>query len=136
MLKQLSTLVCAAMLASSCGTTPTTPTTPEVAFPVSLAMQVGQTQSAGALNVTFVGVNSDSRCPAAALCITSGDAYLQFALSTTDQSSAQQLQVYDPKTKSTRYAGFTVEVENLAPYPITWNSIKPEDYRVSVKVDR
>lgn len=92
--------------------------------------------TAGGLTVTFIGVSSDSRCPAAAICITSGEATLQFAFYANSRSANNVLQVYDPDKKRTVYEGFSVEVQTLAPYPITFNSIKPEDYRVTVKVDR
>lgn len=91
---------------------------------------------AGGLNLTFIGVTKDSRCPAAALCITSGEATLQFAFSANSRTASQELQLYHPDNRHTDYEGFTIEVETLAPYPITFNSIRPEDYRVTVKVDR
>lgn len=129
----LSTFVIAAALTASCGGNPTSP---ETTFPVTATLQPGETTMAGGLSVKFVGVTQDSRCPAAAICIVAGDANLQFELSTSNGSAGQQLQVEHPDNKHTTFQGYSVEVQGLAPYPITFNSIKPEDYRVTVKVDR
>jgi len=99
-------------------------------------MQPGQMSTAGGLTVTFIGVSSDSRCPAAAICITSGEATLQFGFYANSRSGNNALQLYDADKKRTVYEGFSIEVQTLAPYPITFNSIKADDYRVTVKVDR
>jgi hypothetical protein len=133
MLKLLSALVCAALVTIACGSRPTSP---ETGFPVMATLQPGQTVSTGGLTVKFVGVTNESRCPAAAICITSGDATMQFALSVSSQMATEELKVNHPDERRTQYAGFTVEVETLAPYPITFNSIKPGDYRVTLKIDR
>ncbi len=133
MTRFLSLIVCAAAMAAGCGASPTSPEGP---LTVTAILQAGQTTSAGGLSVTFVGVTTDSRCPAAAICITSGDATLQFAFSANNRAADGQLQVYHPDKKHTQYEGFTIEVQNLAPYPITFNSIKPEDYRVTIRVSR
>ena len=133
MMRSLAVLVGTVALAAGCGARPTAPDT---SFPVTLTLQPGQTASAGGLNLTFVGVSNDSRCPAAAICITSGEATLQFGFATNTRAASQDLQLYHPDNRRTNYEGFTIEVETLAPYPITFNSIRPADYRVTVKVDR
>jgi hypothetical protein len=131
MVRSLSTFAVAALLVAGCSS----PAAP-VNFPVSATLQPGQSVSAGSLSVTFIGVTNDSRCPAAAICITSGDATLQFALSTTSKTSTRDLQVWNPETRKTSYEGFSIEVETLAPYPVTFNSIRPDEYRATVKIDR
>jgi hypothetical protein len=133
MTRSIYALVCAAALAAGCGARPTTP---DVVFPVTVTLQPGQSTIAGGLNLKFVGVSNDSRCPAAAICITSGEATLQFALSANSRSDNKDLQLYHPDNRHTTYEGFSVEVEALAPYPITFNSIRAEDYRVTIKIDR
>ena len=47
-----------------------------------------------------------------------------------------QLQVEHPDNRRTTYRGYTMEVQGLEPYPYTVNPIKPEDYKVTVKVTK
>lgn len=133
MMRSLVAVVFSATLAAACGGNSTSP---EPSFPVTLTMQPGQMSTAGRLAVTFIGVSSDSRCPAAAICITSGEATLQFSFYANDRSTTNALQLYDADKKRARYEGYVIDVQTLAPYPITFNSIRAEDYRVTVKVDR
>jgi hypothetical protein len=122
-----------ALVSAACGGHPTSP---DASFPVTLTLQPGQMSSAGDLAVTFLGVSSDSRCPAAAICISSGEATLQFAFYANSRSTNNTLQLYDADKRRINYEGFQVEVQTLAPYPITFNSIRAEDYRVTVRIDR
>jgi len=133
MSRNVFAIVLAAGMSFGCGGYSTSP---ETSFPVTLTMQPGQLSTAGDLAITFIGVSNDSRCPAAAICITSGEATLQFSFYANSRSANNALQVYDAAKRRTVYEGFSIEVQTLAPYPITFNSIKADDYRVTVKVDR
>lgn len=134
MSSKLIAFACATLVASSCAATPTQPDS--TVFPVTLSLKAGQTSAAGGLGVTFVGVTNDWRCPINALCISSGDAYLKFVLAANNDLADYQLQVEHPDYRRTTYRGYTLEVQSLEPYPYTVNPIKPEDYKVTVKVTR
>lgn len=133
MSKTLNTLALAAALCAGCGANPNSP---ETTFPATLTLRAGQTSSAGGLGVTFVGVTNDWRCPAAAICISSGDAYLKFVLAANNGLADSQLQVEHPDYRRTTYGGYRLEVQKLEPYPITYGSIKPDEYVATVTITR
>src|SRR3982750_3535618 len=100
MTRSLVTFVLFTAIAASCGGHPTSPDT---SFPVTLTLQPGQMSSAGDLAVTFLGVSSDSRCPAAAICISAGEATLQFAFYANSRSANNALQLYDAAKNGITY---------------------------------
>lgn len=133
MLKILSLLACTAVISTGCAANPNNP---ETTFPVTATLQAGQSQSIGGLNVTFVGVTTDSRCPIDATCISAGDATMQFVLTANRHASVPTLAVDHPTNKRTTYEGYSIEVQSLAPFPAASRPIKPEDYKVTFVVNR
>jgi hypothetical protein len=127
----LSTFVCAALLAASCGSNPNNPA---VSFPVTLTLQAGEARTTGGLFVKFVEVTNDWRCPLNALCITSGEAYLQFELATDRRFASQQLQAVDPKNRLASLDGYSIEVKDLQPYPDTNRPTNKADYKVTIEL--
>ncbi len=85
--------------------------------------------------IRFVGVTSDSRCPAAAICVSAGDAVARFEVGNRRAAAAVDLHTtFDPKQAAA--AGLTVQLLELSPYPITFNDIQPSEYRVTIRVTR
>ena len=84
-MRTLSTFVFTTLIAASiaaCSSSPTAPTNPTV-----VTMAPGQSTQVGALSLKFIGVTIDTRCPANALCIQVGDAFV--ALETTASSNCR-----------------------------------------------
>jgi hypothetical protein len=129
----LSTFVCAALLAAGCGSNPTSP---DVTFPASMTLQAGEGRTTGGLFVKFVEVTNDWRCPINAMCITAGEAYLQFELATDRRFAAQQLQAVDPKNRVASFDGYSIEVKELYPYPDTTKPTNKADYKVTLTLNR
>lgn len=130
-MKRLSSLVCTAavVLAAGCST----PTDPVNA---TMTLAPGQTGAAGSLSVKFIGVTIDTRCPANALCIQAGDAYIALEASVAATQRSFELQVLNPTNRETEVRGYLISVDSLSPYPFAPDPIAPEDYRVTLHVTR
>lgn len=92
----------------------------------------------GALVITFVEVAADSRCPADVVCVWQGDAAMVFQLSSRVLRIAARLDTLhtgvDPRTGS--YAGYSIAVTELAPYPHSSDDPAARDYRATLTVTR
>lgn len=129
----LSTLVCAALFAAGCGSNPNDP---DVKFPVTMTLQAGQSQTVGGLFVKFVEVSSDFRCPINASCVSAGDAFLEFELSTDRKFANQRLQVFDFRLKATTFEGYAIEVKELTPSRDTSRVMSKDEYKVTLAINR
>lgn len=130
---RLSTFVFALVAAAAsvaCSSSPTDPVNTEV------TLAPGQSTAVGALTVKFIGVTIDTRCPANAMCIQVGDAYIALEASVSSTRRAFELQVLNPMNRETEIRGYTVGVEALAPYPFAPEPIDPANYRVTLRVTR
>jgi hypothetical protein len=120
---------------------PSGPSSPQV-VDRTFTLALNQTASVndGALQLTFRRVVKDERCGSAALCVAGMvfEAALEFdAAERTGGFTLQsrpQLSTWTVKT--TRIGEYNVSLEQLAPYPIgsAAQEIKPEDYRVTVRI--
>ena len=141
-------ILCGLMTGCSYSSSPTGPTGgpsgPSAPQTVDRTFTLALNQSAsvndGALELTFRRVVKDERCGAAALCVAGIilEAALEFDVTHRDGGQARQTttQLSTWTGKSTRTGGYTVSLEQLAPYPIrsAAEDIKPEDYRVTVRI--
>ena len=111
---------------------------PSAPGPVNVQLTLAPGQSSridSGTSVRFVGVTSDSRCPAAAICVWSGDAAARFEVVNTPNTAPVDLHTtLDPKQAEA--GGLKVELQLLAPYPVTSNDIPPSDYRATIRVTR
>jgi hypothetical protein len=84
--------------------------------------------------IRFVAVQSDSRCPADAICIQAGEAIIRI-----DVLSAAAVKAYDLHTDSMRpvlHEDLTIALVTLAPYPLASRPTQPGDYRATLRVTR
>jgi len=132
----------AAMLFLTGSAACSSPTSPAGAFRTELTLQPGQVTAVAStpLRVGFERVASDSRCPADALCIQSGDALVVFRVS-VEGSAAADISL---RTRggiagdnlTAVVAGYELSVAGLQPYPISSSPIAPGDYRVTLVVEK
>jgi hypothetical protein len=94
----------------------------------------GHSQSVAGTTLTFVGVTSDSRCPANAICVTAGDATVRVDLSRRGTSSSQELHTASKQPVTAN--DLTIELVEVAPYPFSFSPIDPAAYRVTLRVSR
>jgi len=129
-MRYLSPIMFAAFVAASVAacSSPTAPTDPTV-----VTMAPGQSTSVGALSVKFFGVTLDTRCPANALCIQAGDAYVALEASTLLGARDFELQLLNPTKKSTTHGSYSIELQEVSPYPFG-TPINPADYRIKIRI--
>jgi len=85
------------------------------------------------LQVTFGGVESDSRCPIDVVCFWAGDAAVDLAFSDhTSSGSATLHTTLSPR--STIFGGFRITLVSLAPDQSEEHPIDPDSYVAFVQV--
>jgi hypothetical protein len=88
------------------------------------------------LNVQFVNVTGDSRCPADAVCIQGGDALVHILVLDGGASSPYELHTGDSRRASVTHKGARIALVELQPYPFSSRPIAPGDYRATLTVSR
>lgn len=91
--------------------------------------ETAQVQSTD-LRVTFLGVVSDSRCPADAICVQAGDAVLALRVGTAE------VELRSASAPERVVGIYRVRVTRVEPYPFSSQPIVPADYRASLVVTR
>lgn len=88
------------------------------------------------LNVQFVNVTGDSRCPADAVCIQGGDALVHIRVLEGTTSSPYELHTGDSSRASVTHKGARIGLVELQPYPFSSRTIAPGEYRATLTVSR
>ena len=88
-----------------------------------------EVQSTG-LRVTFLGVRSDSRCPADVLCIQAGDAVVGLRVGTAE------VELRSNSAPEAAVGVYNIRVQRVEPYVYTSRPIAPNDYRAVLVVTR
>jgi hypothetical protein len=97
----------------------------------SPALHIGQeyTSRAG-IKARVIGVPSDSRCPSDVTCVWAGNATVIVELS-HKKSKPQRVRLNtNLKPHDVQYAGKTISLSDLSPYPKSTTPIAPKDYVV------
>lgn len=83
--------------------------------------------------LTFAGIVQDSRCPADAICLTSGFVQAQFAIQEGNNTRVVVLTLGDMSAgdvNSTNVGEFTVTLVEVNPYPLASAPVDYADYSV------
>lgn len=118
------------------------PNEPGGAFRTEVTLRPGEVTAVAStpLRIGFDRVAADSRCPATALCIQSGDALVVFNVSVGGSGAAEiRLRTVGGTTGQDLLAsvgGYELSIAGLQPYPETTTPIPSTDYRVTVSVSR
>ena len=132
-MRKLSTFLFTTLVAATiaaCANSPTAPTDP-----TTVTMAPGQSTQVGVLSVKFIGVTIDTRCPANAMCIQVGDAFVKLEVSSLGSRREFELQVLNPTNRSTTHGAYSIELTEVSPYPFG-QPISPSDYRVTLRIGR
>jgi hypothetical protein len=133
-------LAAATVLATAGCSSPNAPG--EGPFQAEVTLRPGQVTAVAAtpLRIGFDRVAADSRCPATALCIQSGDALVVFSVAVGDRASAEvRLRTVGGTAGQdlvATVAGYELSIAGLQPYPETTTPIPSADYRVTVAITR
>ena len=82
--------------------------------------------------VCFDSIVTDSRCPVDVVCVWAGEAVAGFRLN----MSGKQYYIEMKLNSDTLIGDYTLEFENLLPYPNTKIKINPEDYVAEIFLAR
>jgi hypothetical protein len=118
---------------SACAHSPSAPGGP---VDEQLVLAPGQTAPVPGTSVQlrFVEVSGDSRCPGDALCIQGGDAIVRVDL-LRPAGVAERLELHTGNTEPARYGRFTISLVELSPYPFSSRPpIAPQDYRATLRI--
>jgi hypothetical protein len=88
------------------------------------------------VNVQFVSVTGDSRCPADALCIQGGDALVHIRVMDGGSSSSYELHTGDASRATVTHKQVRIALVELQPYPFSSRTIAPGEYRATLTVSR
>jgi len=91
----------------------------------------------GTAVLQFAEVKGDSRCPKDVVCVRAGDAMAVLRDVAPNGESAVMEFVVDGRGAATAvFAGRTVAVAELLPYPVSTAPISQDEYRVTVVVSK
>jgi hypothetical protein len=89
------------------------------------------------LNVQFVNVTGDSRCPGDAICIQGGDALVHIRVLDGGAVSSYELHTGDSSRATVTHNQARISLVELQPYPFSSRPpIEPGDYRATLTVSR
>ncbi len=105
-----------------------------------VVLAVGQNVASadGSLRVTFVELVEDSRCPADAICITSGSVRVLVEVSFGTeifQSTLTLGDMLEGDVNSITVGGATVTLSDVQPYPLASQPADPADYEITLNIE-
>jgi hypothetical protein len=124
----IASLVC---LLAACDEAPTSATAP---IDQEFVLAPGQSSVVEEIDVRFIRVAADSRCPADVVCVSAGDAQVQIMVTSEAQSREYELHTRDKSPVA--HDGYAINLMKVEPYPYSSKKIEPDDYRVTLKVTK
>ena len=122
----------AALLTAACFSSPTAP---DAVIGAPFDLRAGATAALpDGLTIKFETVRSDSRCPMDAVCVWAGEAIVALSVAkATGGPEARELST-TPGGSAITYAGYTISLTGLTPYPRASQAIRPGDYVATLVV--
>ncbi len=98
---------------------------------------VRQKAQIGDLQIRFVGVPEDSRCPEDVTCIWAGNAKIVLGLSLKGNPDETVLTLNSTlNPQEALYKGYRIRFVSLKPTPLSGRTINPAEYRVTLIVSQ
>jgi hypothetical protein len=104
----------------------------ELGAQFTLAPGTSVSVKAAKMEVRFVAVTEDSRCPRDVTCIWAGEVKVQLEILETAKAASQVEVLEGGSTVAGEYRVTLVRVE---PQPMSTARIAPQDYRAALKID-
>jgi hypothetical protein len=110
------------------------PTAPTVDLDEQFTLAPGESRfvSTTGLQVRFVQVDGDSRCPVDAFCILGGDALVRITVS--GGGDDRDYALHTGSMAPVRHDDLIITLVELSPFPFSSRPIAPEDYRATLRV--
>lgn len=128
-------LVLMLLLGMACAEKP--PTGPSVPLNQEFTLSPGATATVQgtSIQIQFVRVSGDSRCPRDAVCIQGGDALVHVRV-TGNGAGDYELHTGNESLAAVTHGDLRIELVTLQPYPFSSRTIAPEEYRATLAVRR
>ena len=108
----------------------------EVVFNKPFTLKVGETAVFEDTFLTFTAVSEDSRCPKDVTCVWEGQAIVELDVVGSDGRTSQlQLNTNPPENNLTNDQ-YSIQLQDLAPYPQTSNQIPQELYEATFIIEQ
>jgi hypothetical protein len=120
--------------ALACGASPTAPKNAKASEPFTLAPGQSAIVEGTGIEVGFVGVSDDSRCPVDVTCVWAGDATVKLWMRQASPERTEAELHVNPPGKTT-YQGHRIVLTGLEPQPHSGQAIDSGKYRVTLKVE-
>ncbi len=120
---------------------PQSPAVLQAEFNVPFQLRPNQAAQVNAepIQITFITISEDSRCPLEVSCIRAGQATATFKL----QGQANQENTFELTLAAAQsdlavhqLDGYSIQLMKVDPYPKTTQTIKPLDYKVTVVISK
>jgi len=110
-------------------------TEPKYGSPADVVLAVGgDVQVDAVLQVVFLGVPADSRCPATADCITPGDAAVVLGVSLGTGPTVTDTLHTNQGLRAASAGGYIITLLTLTPYPQIPGPIPTDQYRARLSI--
>lgn len=109
----------------------------EAQFDQPFTLFVRQKAHIDNLQIRFISVPEDSRCPTDVECVWAGNAKIALGVSLKDSTDETTLTInstIDPR--EALYAGYRIRFVSLKPTPLSGRTINPAEYRVTLIVSK
>ena len=100
--------------------------------PIQLAPGQWASFKAEKLEVKFVGIDEDSRCPADVTCVWAGEVVVRLAL----RRDSRNKEVSVKEAQGLAVDGYTISILQVLPPRASSTPVAPADYRVTLKITR
>jgi hypothetical protein len=100
--------------------------------PIQLAPGEWAHFAAEDLELEFVGIAEDSRCPNDATCVWAGQVVVQLTLRRNNRNK----EVLAKDSKAVAVDGYTISILQVLPARASSGPLPPADYRVTLKITR
>lgn len=105
------------------------PTGPDAVAGQPFELKAGATSRLpGGTSLKFDRVQSDSRCPLDAICVSAGNATIAVTLTGQKGAPAPRELHTQPNGSRISYGGYTIALTELQPYPRASQPTNPADY--------
>jgi hypothetical protein len=107
----------------------------EIGEPFTLKVnQTEHLESAG-LDVTFVNVTEDSRCPSDVTCVWAGQVSVVVDVKAPSGSNQLTLTLTGGQSEAKAVGNYSIRLADIQPYPLSTKEILPSDYVATLQID-
>jgi hypothetical protein len=128
---RLSRLLSLTFILSCCAATGGAPRAIEPGVPATLAPNETVNVRGTSLEVQFLAIATDSRCPRDATCVWAGRVIARFSIRDDEHTATHEV----PATETIALGTRRLTVESVQPERLTEGKIPERDYRVTIRID-